>query len=90
MDDTKLGGVADTTEGCATIHQDLDRLESWAERNLMRFNECKYRVLHLGEITVCINTYITVHQYIQRAELLQRSSAAKDLEVLVANMLAMN
>ena len=27
-DDTKLGGVADTLEGCAAIHQDLDRLES--------------------------------------------------------------
>ena len=26
--DTKLGGVADTLEGCATIQKDLDRLES--------------------------------------------------------------
>jgi len=38
-DDTKLGGVADTPEGCATIQQDLDRLESWVQRNLMRFNK---------------------------------------------------
>lgn len=27
-DDTKLGGVADTLEGCAACQQDLDKLES--------------------------------------------------------------
>lgn len=31
---TKLGGVGvvDTSEGCSTIQQDVDRLENWMER----------------------------------------------------------
>jgi len=37
----------DSPEGCAAIQQDLSRLESWAERNLMKLNEGKYRVLDL-------------------------------------------
>lgn len=37
-DDIKLGGVTDSPEVCATV-QHLDRLKSWAGRNLMRFNK---------------------------------------------------
>jgi len=47
-DDTKLGGVADTPEGCAAIQCDLDMLESWKQRNLMKYSKGKCRVLHLG------------------------------------------
>lgn len=47
-DDTKLRGVADKPESCAAIQQDLDRLESWAERNLIKFSKGKCRILNLG------------------------------------------
>lgn len=34
-------GMADTPEDCAATQRDLDRLESWAGRNLRRFNKGK-------------------------------------------------
>ena len=45
-----------TPEGCAAILQDLERLESWAEKNLIRFIRGKCRVLHLGRNN-CMHRY---------------------------------
>ena len=69
--DTKLRGVSDTAEGCAVIQQDLKRLVSWAEGNLMRFNKDKCRILHLGR-----NNHM--HQHRLGVDLLERSSAKKN------------
>ena len=82
-DDAKLGGLADTAEGYATIQQDLGKLESWRGRNLLRFNRNECRVLHLGR-NKCMC------QYRLGAGLLERNTLEKDLGVLVDNRLAMS
>lgn len=46
-DDMKLGGVADSPEGPAAIQRDLNRLERWADKNLMEFSREKCNILQL-------------------------------------------
>jgi len=82
-DDTKLGGVMDTPEGCAATQQVLDRLESWAQKNLMKFNKGKCRVLPLERKN-------PMHQYRLGAERLERSSVERDLGLLVENRFTMS
>ncbi|KAK4806638.1 hypothetical protein QYF61_022944 [Mycteria americana] len=79
-DDTKLGGVADTPEGCVAIQRDLDRLEKWADRNLMKFNKGNCQVLPLGRNN-------PMHQPMLGVSQLERSLAEKALGLLVGTKL---
>lgn len=40
--DTYLGGVADSPDGCAAVQRDLSRLGKWAKENFINFNIRKW------------------------------------------------
>ncbi|GAB0202845.1 mitochondrial enolase superfamily member 1 [Grus japonensis] len=82
-DDTRLRGVTDTPEGCAAIQRELDRLEKWADKNLVTFNKERCEVLHLGRNN-------PMHQYKLGATHLESSLAEEDSRVLVDTKLNMS
>jgi len=67
----------------AQVLRELDSLETLEERNLMKFNKGKCRVLHPRKNN-------PMHQYRPEADLLESSSAERDLGVLVDNRLTMS
>ncbi|GAB0183672.1 cAMP-dependent protein kinase inhibitor alpha [Grus japonensis] len=82
-DDTKLSGEVDTSEGRATLQEDLDKLEEWANKNLMKFSKDKCKVLHLGKHNPGV-------QHGLGSTWLESSSVEGDLGILVGNKLNMN
>jgi len=78
--DFKATSVSEVSGRSAAIQRDLDRLESSAQRNLRKFNRAKCRVLHLRRNN-------PMHQYRLGADLLESSSAKRELDVLVDDRL---
>ena len=70
------GRKTDTPDACAAIQRDLDRLEKWADRNLMKFNKGKCHVPHLGRNN-------PMHQYTLGTDWLESSSVEKELRVVM-------
>jgi len=62
----------DMSEGHAAIQRDLNRLEKCVDRNLMKLNKGKCKVLHLRRNN-------PMHEYTLRADWLE-SSLAEGLE----------
>ncbi|GAB0204081.1 mitochondrial enolase superfamily member 1 [Grus japonensis] len=82
-DDTKLSGEVDTSEGRATLQEDLDRLEEWANKNLMKFSKDKCKVLHLGKHNPGV-------KHRPGSTWLESRSVERDLGVLVDSKLNMS
>ncbi|KAK4824460.1 hypothetical protein QYF61_015838 [Mycteria americana] len=72
-----------TPESRAAMQRDLYRLEKWVDRNPMKFNEEKCKVLHLGRNN-------PRHQHMLGATQLESSLAEKDSGVLVDTNLNMS
>jgi len=73
-DDIKPSGAADRLQERDAIQRDPDRLEEWAHVNLMKFNKPKCKDQHLGWGN-------HQYQYTLGDELIESSSAEKDLGI---------
>ncbi|GAB0189355.1 hypothetical protein GRJ2_001400800 [Grus japonensis] len=82
-DDTKLSGEVDTSEGRATLQEDLDRLEEWSNKSLIKFNKEECKVLHHGKHNPEV-------QHRLGSTWLESSSVERDLGVLLDNKLNMS
>lgn len=75
-DGTKPSGKWNTSKGRVILQVELDRLEEWAYKNLMKFNRDKCKVIPLGKHNLGPQHRLGTTQ-------LRSSSVEKDLRVLL-------
>ena len=79
-DDTKVSAKIRTQEDTERLQQDLDRIYTWADENLMEFNENKFEKMSHG-YTKNVNKgeYKT-----KSGQLIEESKTVKDLGILTS------
>ena len=77
-DDTKIRKKIEDEESCRELQKDLDRLQQWSEKWLMKSNASKCKVMSMGKSKNRPN-----HEYALQGMALERSVSERDLGVLV-------
>ena len=77
-DDTKVLKKIEDEESCRELQKDLDRLQQWSEKWLMKFNASKCKVISMGK-----SKNRPSHEYALQGMVLERSDSERDLGVLV-------
>lgn len=75
-DDTKLERTSDMEKVFAAIEMDMDGLENWAVRNIMKFDKGMGEGLHLRR-------NIPIHRFMVVASYLESPLSEKDIRVLI-------
>ena len=77
-DDTKLMGIANSKSDTDQIQMDLNRAYNWSLKWLVKFNELKYMVMHLGHDN-------KMAKYNINGTVLRTTALERDLGVYVSN-----
>lgn len=85
-DDTKVWNRISGPRDCVRLQQDLDRLQKWSDKWLLRFNLDKCKVMHMGRN---VNFTYTLKQGTER-QMLAETDEERDLGVAVRSNLSVS
>ena len=82
-DDTKIYRVISNTHDIENLQKDMDSLEKWSDKWMLRFNAGKCKCMHLGKNNI-------EHQYSMSGTDIENVKHEKDLGVTFDNELKFN